>query len=125
MSLREIAAADLRGIVENADDFGWPITVIKPDGEERDMVGLSTDIGQTIDPETGIAVVGRKASVALTLVSLETFGMPVAIASSASKPWRVRFHDIGGCEAREYKVSDTMPDRALGVVTLMLEAYKP
>lgn len=125
MSLRETAAADLRAIVEDAEGFGWPITVTNPAGEALDLVGLSTDIGQTIDPETGIAVIGRKASVAITIASLEPLGgLPAHVASPALKPWRVTFNDIGGT-SHEFKVMEAMPDRAIGLVTCVLEAYKP
>ena len=126
MSLRAQAAADLLAIVEDAAGFGWPITVTNPAGTAADLTGLSADIGQMIDPETGIAVVGRKASVALAIASLTAAGLalPIGISSTASKPWRVTFNDLAG-GTHEFKVSEAMPDRAIGVVTCILEAYKP
>jgi hypothetical protein len=81
--LRETAIADLRAITESDADFGWPITVTNPAGEQMELHGLSADIGLTIDPETGIAVVGRKASVAIARGSLEDIGMPAGVASSS------------------------------------------
>lgn len=126
MSLRELAAADLRGIVEDTAGFGWAVSLTDPAGVTASLTGLSTDIGQTIDPETGVAVSGRRASIALTLASLDGagLGIPRAISDGASKPWVVTFADIGGT-AHTYKVCEAMPDRALGVVTCLLEAYKP
>lgn len=123
MSLREIAALDLRAIVENADDFGWPITVTSPDESALDVVGLSTDVGLTIDPQTGMGIAGRRASVAITLASIESLGVPKGVADKGSKPWRVAFADIMG-ERREYKVVEAMPDRAVGLVTCVLETYR-
>lgn len=125
MSLREQAAADLQGFLEDAAGFGWPITLTSPAGESYELTGLSTDIGQTIDPETGMAVTGRRASVAISTRRLESLGLalPRNIADGASRPWTVRFADIGG-KSHLYKVSEAMPDRAVGVVTCLLEAYR-
>lgn len=124
MSLLEQAALDCRAIVEDAAGFGWPITVTSPSGQALAMRGLSTDIGMTIDPQTGIAVSERRASVALSIRTLEAAGLelPRAVASETSKPWVVRFADVVG-RARDYKVVESHPDRRLGVVTCLLEAY--
>lgn len=126
MSLRAQAAADLRGIVEDPAGFGWSISITSPAGVTAALTGLSSDIGQTIDPETGVAVSGRRASIAITIASLLAAGLalPRAIADGASKPWIVAFNDIGG-SSHTFKVCEAMPDRALGVVTCLLEAYKP
>lgn len=125
MSLRERAAADLKVIVEDANGFGWPITVTDPFGATAALRGLSTDIGHTIDPETGIAVSGRRASIALAIASLTAagLGIPRGIADAAGKPWVIVFNDIGG-SPHTFKVCEAMPDRAIGVVTCILEAYK-
>lgn len=125
MSLRAQAQIDLRTIVENVGDFGWPITVTPPVGAAAALIGLSTDIGQTIDPETGVAVTGRKASVALTMASLTAagLGIPRGIADTSSNPWLVRFTDVHG-NPQTWKVVESVPDRAAGLVVLMLEAYR-
>lgn len=126
MSLREQAAADLQAFVEDAaGGFGWPITLTSPSGESYELTGLSTDIGQTIDPQTGMAVVGRQGSVALPTRRLQALGvdLPRGIADSGSKPWTVRFDDIGG-SSHLYKVSEALPDRAVGLVTCLLEVYR-
>lgn len=126
MSLRAQAAADLLGILEDVDGgFGWAITVTDPTGTTVNMTGFSTDIGTTIDPETGVLVAGRRASVALPIARLTALGlgMPRGVASETSRPWVVTFNDISGA-ARTYKVSQALPDRAIGCVTCMLEAYK-
>lgn len=126
MGLREQAAADLQAIVESTAQFGWPITVTNPAGLAVELTGLSTDIHTTIDPETGQAVSGRRASVALALARLTSsgLGMPKAVADAASKPWVVTFNDIEGM-AHTFKVCEAVPDRAIGVVVCMLEAYRP
>jgi hypothetical protein len=126
MSLRLQAAADLLSIVQDATTgFGWPIVLTSPEGLTVALMGLSTDVGQTIDPETGVAVSGRRASVAIPIATLTALGMglPRAIADSSSKPWVVRFQDVHGAP-QSYKVQEAMPDRALGIVTCLLEAYR-
>lgn len=126
MSLRAQAAADLLGILEDATGgFGWALTVTDPSGKTAALTGFSTDVGTSIDPETGIAVAARRASVAIPIARLTAsgLGMPRAIADQASKPWLVTFQDVGGT-SHTYKVSQAMPDRTLGVVTCMLEAYR-
>lgn len=125
MSLREQAAADLKTIVEDLDGFGWPITVTDPFGITAALRGLSTDIGHTIDPETGVAVSGRRASIAIAIASLTAagLGIPRGIADASSKPWVIVFNDIGGI-AHTFKVCEAMPDRAIGVVTCLLATYK-
>lgn len=124
MGLRDIAAADLKTIVENTDDFGWPVTVTSPAGVSVAMVGLSTDISQTIDPDTGQAISGRNASVSLVMSTLlAAFGGELPRGVSDGVPWVVRFDDIAGA-AHTFKVLEALPDRALGCVVCLLDFYK-
>lgn len=125
MGLRELAAADCKSILENADGFGWPITVTSPEGISVALVGLSTDIGLSIDPDTGTAVTGRRASVALSIASLQLAfsALPRAIADGSGKPWLVRFPDVHG-SPHTFKVRETAPDRALGLLLCWLEWYR-
>lgn len=124
MSLRQQAAADLATLVEDRDGFGWDIRVTPPDGLGVDLVGLSTDVATSIDPETGQAVSGRTASVALRIASLEAAGMgiPVNVHDRDRFPWVVEFRDIHGAPHR-FKVVESRPDRAIGIVVCLLEAY--
>ena len=126
MGLRAIAENDLKLILEDAQyGFGWPITVTNPLEVVAELVGFSDDIAQIIDPDTGQAVSGRLASVVLRLSTLEQvgIGIPQGIADLGSKPWIVRFDDING-NAFTFKVSQSNPDRALGVVVCLLELYR-
>jgi hypothetical protein len=125
MSLREQAAADLRTITEDVDGFGWSITVISSEGLEAQLTGLSTDIGLMIDPDTGAAISGRRASVAIAIATLTAAGlsMPKAVSDKTQKPWQVRFADIAGAP-HTFKVQEVMPDRAAGIVVCFLEAYR-
>ncbi len=129
MGLREIAEQDLGVILEDtASGFGWPISLSAPDGTVGLLTGFSDDIAQVIEPDTGTAVSGRLASVAIrtALISekLPGKGLPVGIADAATKPWLVAFDDING-NPYTFKVDQSNPDRAAGLVTLLLELYTP
>ena len=126
MSLRDQAAADLRTILEDVDGFGWPITVTDPAGTTAALTGFSSDIGETIDPDTGLAVSGRRASVAIPIAALTDagLGIPRGVHDSSTGAWRVSFDDSAG-NTHTLKVSGAFPDRAIGAVTCWLEAYQP
>lgn len=124
-NLRTLANTDLEAIVtDNTDGFGWPITVTDPAGTSAALVGRSNDIGLVIDPDTGLAVSGRNASVALTITSLSGagLGIPVGVEDTTGKPWVVVFDSINGAPYT-FRVTSTRPDRALGIVVCILEVY--
>ena len=127
MGLRGLAEQDLGVILEDSTTgFGWPISITAPDGTTGLLTGFSDDIAQIIDPDTGQAISGRLASVAIrtSLITekLPGKGLPKGIADSGSKPWVIEFDDINGT-AYKFKVSQSNPDRALGLVTCLLELY--
>jgi len=128
VGLRERAASDTGRILE--DDIvgaGWPIILIAPDGTEKSLTGFTNDIAQIIDPDTGQAVSGRLATVALRISSIRAefpgLGLPEGIADTLLKPWIIKFDDINGV-SYIFKISQTNPDRTLGVLICMLEIYK-
>lgn len=128
MGLRELAEKDLGAILEDSvTGFGWPITITDPDGNTGTLTGFSDDIAQVIDPDTGQAVSGRLASATLRISTLYErlpgSGLPRGIADTGSKPWLIQFDDINGLSYR-FKVSQSNPDRALGIVALLLELYE-
>ncbi len=127
MGLREIAEADLAITAEDADTgFGFPITVTDPLGAVAVLTGLSGDIASLIHPDTGVAVSGRQASIALRIKSIVDSvltGLPENIPESTKKPWLVAFNDING-NPFTFKVSSSNPDRTLGLVTCLLELYE-
>ena len=125
MGLREQIEADLEFILEDSImGFWFDIRVTDPSENADDFVGFSNDIAQAIDPDTGQLVSGRVASVALRISSLTNkgFGLPVGIADKTSKPWIVAFNDING-NPFTFKVSESHPDRATGIITCFLELY--
>ena len=130
MGLRSIAEQDLAVVLEDATTgFGWAITLTDPAGASKALVGHSSDISQVIDPDTGAAISGRLASAVLRLSSISdadpgpALAIPVGIADTSQKPWLVQFDDING-NSYTFKVKTSDPDRALGVVVLILEFYK-
>lgn len=127
MGLREVAEADLGNILEDLTGFGFAITVIDPAGLSINFVGLSNDISQLIDPDTGQAVSGRFASVALRISTLQASAfteLPKGVSDKTIKPWRVDFLDING-NVGTFKVVQSNPDRGLGILTCIVEAYTP
>lgn len=125
--LRELAAQDARQFLNDQDSgFAWSAVVIAPDGTESDppLRGFSTDIAQMVDPETGVAISGRSASVTLNLQDvLDAFGtLPRRVADRLETPWRVRIADIVG-QSHEFVVTASDPDRALGYLVLSLGAW--
>lgn len=127
MSLRSLAESDLSFILEDdINGFGWAIILTNPDGLSANLKGMSSDISQLIDPDTGQAISGRLASIALRISSLIAAGLslPENISESNKKPWIVSFKDINGNDYT-FKVMQSNPDRAIGLVTCILESYTP
>ena len=127
VGLRQTAEADLAFILEeDAAGFRWPIVITDPDGNVNTdiLYGFSDDIAQIIDPDTGQAVSGRLASIAVRIAGLAAvgLGLPKGIADAGLKPWIVQFDDING-QPHKFKVAQSNPDRALGLVVCLLEAY--
>jgi len=120
MGLREQAKLDARAILEDASGFAWPVTLTSPLGAVTALLGFTTDVAQTIDPDTGQAVAGQRASFTVARASLPS--LPEGVAESNRKPWLATFADSEGVIAT-WKVSDVMPDAAAGVVVLILEKY--
>ncbi len=121
MGLRATAAVDAKAILEDsASGFAWPLALTSPAGVVSLLAGFATDIAESVDPETGVVVAGRRGSVAISLLSLSE--MPSAEAESGKRPWQVAFDDLTAAPTT-WKVVEVRPDRALGVVVLLLEAF--
>ena len=126
MGLRTTAKADAKVILEDGlDGFGWSVTLTDPAGVTADLTGFTNDISELIDPETGVAVSGRLASVAFSIETLTDAGftLPEGISDKSKKPWIVAFDDVNG-NPGVFKVARSSPDRALGIITLIVGAYK-
>jgi hypothetical protein len=127
VSLLDQAALDLRSILTDAGPGGFalPITVTDPSGVTAVINGLQNDVHLSVDPQTGVMIAGRRASVALSLAALAAAGLgePRAIADGAGKPWVVAFTTPTG-KALTMKVAEALPDE-LGCIVCLLETYVP
>lgn len=127
MSLRATAGADATRIIEDGTyGFGWSIILIDPSDLEAELTGVSNDIHELIDPDTGVSVSGRRASIALSISTLESanIALPYNIPDESDKPYIVKFNDSAGVE-HVFKVIESHPDQTLDIVTCLLEIYKP
>lgn len=128
MDLRLVAERDLARVLESTNGgFGWPVVLTAPDGysSAAPLFGLTQDIGKAIDPGTGELVSGRTASAAVRISSLYSAGyLQIPEGVPSGKPWRVDFTDVNARKTHSFKVVESYPDRALGVVVLVLEAYR-
>ena len=126
MSLLVQAELDLAVSIEGPD-FGTLIVIRDP----TDVFGTGTtkaqvgDVGQAIDPDTGLAVTGRLIHVAVRQAALVAAGftaLPVGIADPLVKPWRLQFKPTGGV-LQWFKVKESRPDRTLGIVFMLVEFW--
>lgn len=120
MGLRSQAALDAKAFLEDPAGFSWPFELTSPAGEVSALRGFATDVAESVDPETGSVVAGQRASVSVSLLSLPE--LPKAEPESGARPWSVVFEDLTAAPTT-WKVVEVRPDRALGVVVLLLEAY--
>lgn len=113
--LDQIAASDLRSILEDASGFGRRVIVTAPGGVSAELVGRINDISQVIDPETGMVVSGRSSTLTVALASLRDVGLsePRAVQESGVEPWTVELLD-GQPGQRNFVISGVRPDRSYG-----------
>lgn|GEM_PF-2668424 len=123
MSLADIAAADIQAIL-NAD--GCVVTLQEPGGRTAELRGMQADIAHAVDPETGKTVSLRRCSVALSMRDLALVNMePVRVLDAdKSKCWQVTFAETVGCQSQTFTIAETIPDRTLGCLVLILEFFE-
>ncbi len=124
-SLRALAEADLATTLES--DWGATVTVTDPNGACAEVEAQTSDIGASIDPDTGVAISGRRAHTSLRIASLVAAGfteLPTHRAPAEGHPWRLEFTDTAG-RSYMFAVRNSWPDRTLGIVTLLLEHWSP
>jgi hypothetical protein len=117
MSLTEKAIADTKWILTNTDHFGGAVTVTNPAGASLSLTGITNDIGQVIDVDTGQTLSGRLASAALPLADVAPLGIPYGVHDSTMKPWLVTF------KGNTLKIIETVPDRTVDLLLCYLEVY--
>lgn len=125
MSLRIRAEQDLSRILEDSEGFGRSVIITDSEDTTAVLTGQTGDIHLLFDPETGIPVNNRTVHLSLRISSLQAagLGLPRAVSSEDENPWIFQFEDISGIN-RKFTVSESRPDRTLGIVTVILELLK-
>ena len=123
----EIAQQDKAFTLKDSEfGFGTVITLTDPDLLSADVTGRANDIFLSIDPDTGVAVSGRSATIAVDMKELEDKGfssLPANQTDKTKKPWIVEYTDQLS-KSYTFKVLEGNPDRTLGIVLCTLEFYK-
>lgn len=116
VNLRQIAQRDVKRILEG--EASIELTITDPAGNAGTLRGWSNDIGFLIDPDTGQAVSGRHATIAVSMLSLREQGLanPTGIEDRDKKPWLVQVANEFG-ESFTFAVQASQPDRTMGNVT--------
>ncbi len=127
MNFLEIAQQDKAfTLKDNQYGFGTVITLTDPDLLSADVTGRTNDISFAIDPNTGTAVSGRTATIAVDMEELTEKGftsLPAAQTDKTKKPWIAEWTDQLG-ESHSFTVLEGNPDRTLGIILCTLQFYK-
>ena len=125
MSLHTTVQSDLAAIMSDTTAGpGRTVVLTDPDNRTRTVTGISNDISQVIDPETGVPVSGRSVVVSFLISDLIAagFAVPVGVADEGIKPWRAGYTDLFGTTHR-FKILHADPDRTLGIVICTLGVH--
>lgn len=126
MSLRTTAANDFKKITQNLKEWGLKLTITAPDDSTFDVIGLATDISLKVDPDTGLVVSGRKASVAISLDQFranDITEVPSMRPDQSGKPYRISFTSEDG-NTYNFSIRESIPDRTLDQVVLILQQWR-
>lgn len=127
MNFQEISQVDKAFTLnDKVMGFGSDITITDPDLLTAVIVGRTNDISFAIDPNTGEAVSGRTATIAIDINELEKAGftsLPAAQSDKTKKPWIIEFDDQQG-NNYVFTVKEANPDRTLGIVLCTLQFYE-
>lgn len=124
MSLMQRAQRDVARITTNNKHFGGEV-VISYKGVEYPANCFSNNIGQVFDADTGTVVSGQTATVAISVIELQSKSIPepVAVYNENRDPYLIGFNDGLGRDFL-FKVVDTYPDRTIGLIVCILERFK-
>lgn len=122
-NLRDLAERDLGAILETTDGgFGRAVVLTDPTGQSATIPGMTGNISNAIDPETGQIIVGDFAHVTLRISSIVAAGLTVPTQEyrTGHPAWLLSFNDLAGVE-QTFRVQRPEPDFTLGYVNLKLE----
>jgi hypothetical protein len=119
--VRPNVAGDVRRIIQ---DFGEDITVTDPFGKTAVLSGLVRDIGQAIDPGTGLLVSGRFVNVSIArgaFVDAGFEGLPRHVGNEDRMPWKISIVWRG--ETHVFVPRETDESNSMGFVNLKLGPF--
>lgn len=123
MNLRAIAEQDLAITLEDSENgFGISATITDTKGISAALDVQSGDIHVLYDPGGEVKVNSRTAHVSVRIASLIAAGleMPKAQPNQTKNPYTFEFADSNDV-MRKFIVSQSSPDRTLGIITIILE----
>lgn len=127
MSILDLAEKDLGMILEDdVNGFGVPCSITNPAGLTVPDIKVQTgDIHLILDMETDAKISNRVVHISARISTLIAEGLeiPRAQPNQSANPWIFEFADVNGV-IRKFTVSDSKPDRKMGVVTIILELLK-
>ncbi len=125
MSIRDLAAKDIRAIVARGD-VSADISIVTPDGGSFAIKAIVNDIGQRLDPETGGYVTSNDATCTFVLQDLYDAGVqiPYGVMDESEQLYTLSFNSVAGVQ-RNFSIKEVMPDRTVGMVVCMLSEYQP
>lgn len=127
MNFLDIAQQDKSFTLKDKDfGFGTEITLTDPSLFSAVVIGRTNDISFAIDPNTGVAVSARTATIAIDMQELEEKGFssfPAYQSDKTKKPWIVKWTDQLG-KTHTFTILEANPDRTLGILLCTLSFYK-
>jgi hypothetical protein len=123
MNLREIAEKDLELTLEDdIHGFGVPATITDPSGTIGVLKVQAGDVHLLFDPDTDIPINNRRIHISIRISSLTKAGLdiPQAQPDESVNPWVFEFADVNRI-IRKCTVTESRPNRTLGIVTIILE----
>jgi hypothetical protein len=120
MNIVEQAEADLSFTLEDKDS-GCGISVVLIDtsgvryGENDELIVQSTDIGFSIDPQTGVNMEGGTSEINLRLTTLLS-----VVGVLPAKGWKAELNHPTENITRTYELRDKFVDRKIGIFKMAL-----
>jgi hypothetical protein len=128
MNFLDIAQQDKAFTLKDSEfGFGTEITLTDPDLFTAVVTGRTNDISFAIDANTGQAVSGRTATIAIDIVELQEKGFsdtPKAQTDKTKKPWIVEWTDPRTSKSYSFTILEANPDRTLNILLCTLSFYK-
>ncbi|HEY3500676.1 MAG TPA: hypothetical protein VGK73_38550 [Polyangiaceae bacterium] len=116
-------AADFRMTLEDTAGFAKDITLTDPLGNTAELLGDCYDIGQAIDPGTGLLVSGRYVNVSISVAALREAGLELPEHEGDPKraPWRFEIEHQG--KRHVFTVLEANESKSMDFVNVKLKAF--